>query len=142
MPRPPTLLSLPTELQTAIALELALVSPVGPPGLTSLLQTHSTLNDALSFGANPCLYSSILHRSWDTAAIDRRYGKETLSVPVAARELQKRWRLLHRIRAVATRQSSLTEPGGRERAGRDMLAVWLLLTESDGRNLHQLLAWA
>lgn len=142
--RPRSLLSLPAELHTAIAYELALSAPHGPPSsLTSLLLTHPLFNESLSFTANPSLYSAILHSSWDTAAVRRRFGADALAdARVAAGELKKRWRLLHRIRAVATGDADFSGPGAREKAGRDMLAIWLLLTESDGLNLGHILLWA
>lgn len=64
---------------------------------------------------------------------------------VGAKELKKRWKLLRRIKTGAKKGGvdwSRAEEMDKEKAGRDMLAVWLLLTENDGRNLGHVLIWA
>ncbi|KAL7416401.1 hypothetical protein BDY24DRAFT_429612 [Mrakia frigida] len=140
---PPTLLSLPSELQTQIALELACGdgSPGPPSSLLCFLLTHPSVNHHLHFDSNPSFYSSILHRTWDTAAAERRFGTGGAlrkEARVGAKELKKR------IKNGASKLVDWAKAGEmeREKAGRDMLAVWLLLTENDGRNLSQLLLWA
>lgn len=129
------LLSLPHELLTNVAFHLTSgsSSPPGPPSsLVSLLLTHSTINGTLAFDRNPSLYADILHETFDTGAVVRRYGKEVLGeASLAATELKSRWALLRRIRQTAQLDGDIqaTTQQLKEIAD-DLMQVFMLLTEN------------
>lgn len=130
------LLSLPNELITNVAYYLAIGSTtpsIGPPSaLLPLLLAHPTLNDALCFDKNPSLYAQILHETFDTDAVARRFGPDVLGDSTkAAGELRLRWELLHRIRAAAEDPVPISErEGGLQTVADDLMQVFMLLTEN------------
>jgi hypothetical protein len=152
---PPSLLTLPSELQSHIALLLALSTPVGPPAdLVPLLATHPILAATLGFEQNPALYAAILEGSWDIAPIRRRFltlpppngnsgtGSSSYNPapPLAdaraqAAELRQRWATLRALREFGADGARwLQRQGGglqaKERLERTMLDVFFLLTEN------------
>jgi hypothetical protein len=132
----PTLATLPVELLTAIAYELAVANqpePSPPTDLIPLLLASSYFYNHLSLEHNTPLYARILHATWDTAACSRRFGRDVLrDSRVAAEDLRARWVL---VQGVKTR-GALGFPGElgseeqRELVRQDLVAIYLLLTEN------------
>lgn len=138
------LLSLPAELLSAIALEVvASQTAPGPPQLLALLLTHPRLAAALSLKNNTHLYAQILHLTFDTSAVRRRFGRAAITTTsTAAADLVARWECLRRIRRGG--QGRLPLAGSPEidrQVEQDLLHVWLMLTENDGTTLPHVLGW-
>ncbi|KAG5650764.1 hypothetical protein H0H81_011136 [Sphagnurus paluster] len=72
---PPNITTLPQELSDAIALELTLLEPLGPPAvLLPLMASCRTLHTRLSSDTNPTLHAAIFRQKFDSAAVARRHG--------------------------------------------------------------------
>lgn len=136
---PPSLLDIPHEILSQIGFQVALsTSPApGPPSqLVSLLLTHRSIAADLSLQANPSLYADILRATWDTDAVDRRYGRALLAdANIAAADLVARWQSLHRIRAYPARRerergSPRSENSWDQEAGALLMEAAVLLSES------------
>lgn len=132
--------TLPTDVLTIIAADLATHHPRGPPATvySSLLATSRTISATLS----PHLSSLVFQIQFDVKAIKRRLsGRVT---PTALHhELQRRWTSLKRIRWAASAGPSVW--GERYDLGsivQDMWVAYVCLIENDGKNWEQLVGWA
>jgi hypothetical protein len=133
------LVALPDHILHAIALDLALSAdargPVGPPSpLIPLLCTSKALNSRLSWRApdNDVLYFSIFKSQFDITASRRRFGSDIQTAPFLAEQLRKSWRALRRLKIYGLNSDHLLD---------DFWEAYVLITENDGRNIHQVL-WA
>ncbi|KAG8862769.1 hypothetical protein FRB96_000779 [Tulasnella sp. 330] len=135
--------TLPDDILTNIALELAALYPRGPPSVVfvALGATCRSLAFALSL-LSPHVYNAIFRIQFDVAALERR-----LCIPlvpsIVAPELVRRWRSLKRIRWAASAGSSVWgDLYPLEHIQQDMWVAYTLLLENDGKNWEQLVGWA
>ncbi|KAG8916327.1 hypothetical protein FRC01_003224 [Tulasnella sp. 417] len=132
--------SLPTDVLSIIALNLAAHHPRGPPAsvYSNLLQTSR----AIAATTSPHLSSLVFHVQFDVQALKRR-SPGRVTPTVLDHELERRWRSLKRIRWAASAGPSLW--GNRYSLAsiiEDMWVAYLLLIENDGKNWEQLVGWA
>lgn len=136
--------SLPQEVLEHIAFFTATQSLVGPPsGLPPLLLTCRGICQALSFEANPYLYTRIFNYKFDTRSVFRRLGSRVNAPQVLADELKKRWIYLKRIRSRT--HSRIRHPESCQLSETLVDLLWLaylMMLENDGRNEEQLLDYA
>ncbi|OCH90522.1 hypothetical protein OBBRIDRAFT_812656 [Obba rivulosa] len=116
------LCTLPDNVLVHIAVELALIHPLGPPtGLVSLLQVcrhvHSTLRLETNTGFAP----------------NRRIGAHAVHSPNLATQLRKHCIALKHIRSGDIFSESLQD---------DLWTAYIMLLENDGKNAAQLLEYA
>ena len=127
------LFAIPVEILERIALELALLHPLGPPvDLIPLLCTCKYVHDTLSSRSSPHLYAKIFRGMFDVGAPRRRLGGRALRPHFLALQLQTYCTALRRIRRRDIFSLYIE----------DLLrTAFILLTEDDGKNLAQL-EWA
>jgi hypothetical protein len=127
------LFAIPIEILERIALELALLCPLGPPAdLIALLCTCKYVHDTLSFHSSPHLYAKIFRGMFDVDAPRRRLGGRSLRPQILALQLKTYCTALRRIRRQDVFAPDIE----------DLLrTAFILLTENDGKNRAQL-EWA
>ena len=126
-----------------IAHYVGTADPLGPPAsLASFLRTDRFIYSHLNPRQNPHLWANLFRHSFDMAALRRRFPSDWLTSSCLANEFERRWKSLARIRKTA-RTNNWTKKVYREsHIAEDMLTVFLMLTESDGKNAIQLIQWA
>jgi hypothetical protein len=124
---------IPVEILECIALELALLCPLGPPAdLIPLLRTCKYVHDTLSFHSSPYLYAEIFRGMFDVDAPRRRFGGRSLRPHFLALQLKTYCTALRHIRRQDVFAPDIE----------DLLrTAFILLTENDGKNRAQL-EWA
>jgi hypothetical protein len=124
---------IPLEILERIALELALLQPLGPPvDLIALLCTCKYVHNTLSSHTSPHLYAKIFRGMFDVDAPRRRFGSRALRPHFLALQLKTCCTALRRIR-----RRDISSPDVE-----DLLrTAFILLTENDGKNRAQL-EWA
>ncbi|KAG8898106.1 hypothetical protein FRB99_007671 [Tulasnella sp. 403] len=143
----PSLSSLPFDVFHRIAVSTVDSTPGPPTSVRSLLLTSRPIHDSLSIENNPSFYGQIFDIQFDTAALRRRFHPSRLTAICRARELQKRWTALKRIRMHARGRNAVWGYPGYPGiyTDRDKLCdawlAFLMLTENDGQNARQL-QWA
>jgi hypothetical protein len=127
------LFAIPVEILERIALELALLYPLGPPAdLIPLLCTCKYVHDTLSFHSSPHLYAKIFRGMFDVDAPRRRFGSRSLRPHFLALQLKTYCTTLRHIRRQDVFAPDIE----------DLLrTAFILLTENDGKNRAQL-EWA
>lgn len=144
----PSLHTLPDDILTNIALELAALHPRGPPNaLYALSATSTAIAVPLSFSSH--ILNAVFRIQFDTSALQRRLSPTTASSPllpsIFASELKRRWRSLKRIRWAASSGPSVWGDDALyplTNIHEDMWTAYLLLLENDGKNWEQLVGWA
>jgi hypothetical protein len=123
----------PVEILERIGLEVALLSPLGPPvDLIALLCTCKYVHHTLSIHRSKDLYAKIFRGMFDIDAPRRRFGRRALHSRFLASQLQTYCITLQRIR-----RGDIFAPDVE-----DLLRIaFILLTENDGKNRAQL-EWA
>ncbi|KIK03002.1 hypothetical protein K443DRAFT_131626 [Laccaria amethystina LaAM-08-1] len=110
-----------------------LISPetfLGPPsGLCPLSLVSSTITDKLSVTNNSRLYARLFRSKFDTIATRRRLSQRWLTTRCLAAELIKRCEAMKRICS-------------KDFCVDDLWTIYLMLSESDGKNHAQLFDWA
>jgi hypothetical protein len=125
----------PPEILERIGLEVALLSPLGPPvDLIPLLCTCKYVHHILSFRRSKDLYAKIFRGMFDVDAARRRFGRRALNSRFLASQLKTYCTAIQRIR-----RGDIFAP---EPDVEDLLrTAFILLTENDGKNRAQL-EWA
>lgn len=123
------LLRVPAEVLEFIALELVLLSPVGPPQLGAFQRTCRAVYDVVN-PRNVSLYGRIFKTTFDTTAAARRFGPRVLRSENLTCQLFRNWRALSNIRYHAFH--TLED---------DFWACYFMLLEDDGKNYQQI-QWA
>ncbi|KAG8905612.1 hypothetical protein FRB99_008558 [Tulasnella sp. 403] len=143
MPRH-ALSSLAVELIQNIAFYVALDTPtIRPPqDLLNFLLLNRHFHSLLDISRNSSLYSRIFAAQFDTSAIYRRFPPSALTAPVFAAELKRRWEVLKRIRAKSWSLRWTPYYYPRANMIEDLMTIYLMFTESDGRNALILLNFA
>ncbi|KAH8094756.1 hypothetical protein BXZ70DRAFT_947440 [Cristinia sonorae] len=127
------LCSIPTTILELIALETALLDPLGPPAdLIPLLQTCQYINHVLSFKRSRHLYALIFRNMFDYRAANRRFGPRACYSSNLAVQLKTYCRTLKHIRRADMDAESLDL---------DLWNAFFMMSENDGRNAIQL-QWA
>ncbi|SPO35157.1 uncharacterized protein PSFLO_00628 [Pseudozyma flocculosa] len=117
-------------------------SVITPPNdLRSLLLVCRRFHHLLNIAANPRLYARVFRSKFDTAAIERRFGKHAVSSANLAQELRRRCLVLRRMRRCVENQELC--PGGVSEETYPILVenlwtAYMMLLENDGLNLQQL----
>jgi hypothetical protein len=134
-PHDSPLLSVPIEILERIALEVALLQPLGPPAdLIPLLCTCKYMRDLFSFRSPNAshFYAKIFRGMFDVDAARRRFGRRALRPHFLALQLKTYCTALRRIR-----RGDIFAPDIE-----DLLRIaFILMTENDGKNRAQL-EWA
>ncbi|CAE6427856.1 unnamed protein product [Rhizoctonia solani] len=133
---------LPPEVIQHIAVVACGLTLKGPPSeLVTLLRLCRAVHAVLCAQHNPGLHARIFRVNFDSLAPARRFAEagQPLTGRNFAHELQRRWTVLKRIRAVsnAGKLTSCSE----EQELENLWTIYLMLLESDGRNWEQL-HWA
>lgn len=138
-----SLLSVPPDVLSRIALQ-SVYQSCAALTFTSRLQTLSSLlilcRDTyaiLSLSANPYIYGKIFRLFFDVEPIQRRLGTAAVRSAVLAYELQRRLSMLKRLKAFLCESSNHGLPSP-EAMVPDLVLLFLMLTESDGKNILQL----
>ncbi|TCD63351.1 hypothetical protein EIP91_005652, partial [Steccherinum ochraceum] len=134
LPRQPSILcAIPTTILESIALEAALLQPLGPPAdLVPLLQTCRYIHHALALQHNRHLYAHIFRSMFDWRAASRRFGPRACYSSNLAVQLKKYCTTLRRLKHA--------DPDS-EHLNLDLWNAFLMMIENDGRNAAQL-EWA
>ncbi|KAG5652137.1 hypothetical protein H0H81_006155 [Sphagnurus paluster] len=142
----PHITTIPQELSDAIALELTLVEPLGPPAvLLPLMATCRTLYARLSPHTNPVLHAAIFRQKFDSAAVTRRHDG---ACPTARAYVDQLYRYLAALRVF--RRGNVHEGVRDGLWGDEVLDISLdealqiavvMMMEDDGKNARQLLLW-
>ncbi|OCH92965.1 hypothetical protein OBBRIDRAFT_790683 [Obba rivulosa] len=128
------LCTLPDNVLVHIAVELALIDPLGPPaGLVSILRVCRHVHHSLSLETNPGLYAQIFTLKFDRRAANRRIGAHAVHSPNLATQLRKCCIALKRIRSGDIFSEHLQD---------DLWTAYIMLLENDGKNAAQLLEYA
>ncbi|EMD32612.1 hypothetical protein CERSUDRAFT_99341 [Gelatoporia subvermispora B] len=134
VPQSSRLCTIPTIILEHIALELALLDPLGPPAhLIPLLQTCKHVNAVLSHVTNNALYGAIFTLKFDKRAANRRLGEEAVYSSNLSSQLRKQCIALGRIRS-----GDISSPFIEE----DFWTAFIMMLENDGKNAAQLLEYA
>ncbi|KAI0295023.1 hypothetical protein BC826DRAFT_1104480 [Russula brevipes] len=132
-PHASPLFAIPVEILERIALEVALLSPLGPPAdLIPLLCTCKYVHRTLSFHSSNDLYAKIFRGMFDVDAVRRRFGRHALQSDVLAAQLRTYCTTLQRIR-----RGDIYAPD----VEHFLRTAFILVTENDGKNRAQL-EWA
>lgn len=132
-PHASPLFAIPVEILERIALEVALLSPLGPPAdLIPLLCTCKYVHRTLSFHSSNDLYAKIFRGMFDVGAPRRRFGRRALQSDVLALQLRTYCATLQRIRRGDIYASDVEHL---------LRTAFILVTENDGKNRAQL-EWA
>lgn len=127
------LFRVPIEILERIGLEVALLSPLGPPvDLIPLLCTCKYVNYNLSFHRSKDLYAKIFRGMFDVDAPRRRFGRRAIHSRFLASQLKTYCITLQRIR-----RGDISSPDVED----ILRTAFILLTENDGKNRAQL-EWA
>jgi hypothetical protein len=127
------LLRVPVEILERIGLEVALLSPLGPPvDLIPFLCTCKYVHHVLSFHSSKDLYAKIFRGMFDVDAPRRRFGRRVLHSRTLALQLKTYCTTLQRIR-----RGDIFAPDVED----ILRTAFILLTENDGKNRAQL-EWA
>lgn len=128
------LCTIPSIILEHIALEVALLDPLGPPAhLIPLLQTCKHVNAVLSHVTNNALYGAIFTLKFDKRAANRRLGEEAVYSSNLSSQLRKQCIALRRIRS-----GDISSPFIEE----DFWTAFIMMLENDGKNAAQLLEYA
>ncbi|KAG8952156.1 hypothetical protein FRC04_005156 [Tulasnella sp. 424] len=145
---PPSLTNIPPEILDEIAFHTVLIpkaSKLGPPcDLHSLLLTCKAVHESLSTSC--ALLARIFRCQFDYAALARRFSPSWLTSNVLADQLKTRWTILKRIRSVGVsweqqgdlKDSWPIDSWGKTNVTEDLWMAFLMLLESDGKNVQQL----
>lgn len=131
--------SLAIELLHHIAFFAATSSSSHPPSvLLPLLTTCRAWHASLNAADHPHLYARIFRATFDSSALYRRLPHASLSANLLHTELVRRWCVLKRIRWMAGRWTGSTDWSPRryrrEAVLQDLMTIYLMLMEDDGRN--------
>lgn len=127
------LFRVPVEILERIGLEVALLSPLGPPvDLIPFLCTCKYVHHVLSFHTSKDLYAKIFRGMFDVDAPRRRFGRRVLHSRTLALQLKTYCTTLQRIR-----RGDIFAPDVEEL----LRTAFILLTENDGKNRAHL-EWA
>ncbi|CAE6470701.1 unnamed protein product [Rhizoctonia solani] len=133
---------LPPEVTQHIAVAACGLTREGPPSeLAPLLRLCRTVHAVLCIQHNPGLYARIFRLKFDWRAPARRFADagQALTARNFAHELQRRWIVLKRIRAVSNVGQLLV--CSEEHELENLWTLYLMFLESDGLNWEQL-HWA
>ncbi|KAG9002450.1 hypothetical protein FRB94_003861 [Tulasnella sp. JGI-2019a] len=134
--------TLPDDILTTIAIELAALYPRGPPSAVFVALGATCRSIAFALSLSPHVYNTIFRFQFDISALERRLF--TSLVPsIVAPELQRRWRSLKRMRWAASAGPSIWgDLYPLDHIRQDMWIAYVLLLENDGKNWEQLVGWA
>ncbi|KAG8908236.1 hypothetical protein FRB99_008301 [Tulasnella sp. 403] len=142
-------LAVPPEILDEIAFQTSQLNDVGPPkDLANLLVTSKSIHRAIS--SSTVLLARIFRAHFDYAALARRFRPEWLTPHALAEELKTRWKTLKRIRHIAVvwagrksdDEKTLLDAWAKTSVIDDLWMAFLMLLESDGKNILQLVKWA
>ncbi|KAF8513972.1 hypothetical protein JB92DRAFT_2921257 [Gautieria morchelliformis] len=136
-----TFTAIPLDVLSHIALDTVYQS-ASPPTLRELNTVHSlvltsrSINQKLSLRRNPHLYADIIRLMCDIDPVERRLGSRAVTASALASELPQRLTMLKRIRR---RLSDIDHNGGdRLTNSADLAKLFMMTTEDDGKNRHQI----
>lgn len=130
---------------------------VSPPStLVSLLSVCRAWHASLNSTDHPHLYARIFRTTFDSSALYRRLPRHNLSAPSFTTELVRRWTSLKRIRHFSgvCDAGSGSGVGGASQVGwqprrykrsvvlEDLMTMYIMLVENDGRNVGVLRGYA
>jgi hypothetical protein len=139
---------LPTEIFEEIAFQVTTHSKVGPPvGLVSLLRLSRSIHALLDFKRNPDFYARLFRFKFNMSAAIRRFkysrvetDRQRLQSSNLAMELKRRFKGMKRMRRAA-RAQSIVKTCSDEECRDDLWMAYLMLLESDGLNMDQLVLY-
>ncbi|KAG9033745.1 hypothetical protein FRB95_014432 [Tulasnella sp. JGI-2019a] len=111
-----------------------------PSSIVSLLCVCRAWNFSLNSRDHPHLYARIFRATFDSSSLYRRFPRHALSATPFTTELNRRWSCLKRIRYYASLNAS--QIGWHPRRYRrpavleDLMTIYLMLIENDGRNVR------
>lgn len=115
-----------------------------PTILLSLHLTSKRFHAALSPTSHPHFYARLFRSHFDSAALYRRFP--SLNASALHNELIRRWTVLRRIRRMCSDDLSSVSWSGRryrkEMVLEDLMTMYLMLIENDGRNVRVLEGYA
>jgi hypothetical protein len=134
--------SMPSEVLSHIALDTVSIptSIPTPRELTtvrSLVLTGRTFHQNLSPEHNPHMYANIFRLMFDVEAIRRRTGAATVVASAFALELKQRVETLKRIKS--SLDDAECNEDIRHALSTDLVRAFMMMTEDDGKNRHQLI---
>lgn len=134
----PSLENIPRDVLTQIIIHTVSLSSSTPTPrelttVYSLLLTCRNVEQQLSLRNNPHLYADIFRLMFDVEAVGRRMGPSAITASALASELRPRIEALRRLKAVLDAEGT-----GSEVMSRDLTRIFLMITEDDGKNRHQL----
>ena len=131
------------DLLHQVAFHVGSADPLGPPtSLASFLRTDKSIHYQLNSKRNPHLWADLFRHSFDVSSLRRRFPADCLTAKSLAEEFERRWKSLTRIRHAAETHDWRKKAYKEVHITEDMLTVFLMLTESDGKNAIQLIRWA
>lgn len=134
----PSMENIPRDILTRIAIHTVSLSSFTPTPreLTtfhSLLLTCRVVEQKLSLKNNPYLHANIFRLMFDVEAVGRRLGPSAVTSSALASELRPRIDTLKRLKACLGAEGT-----GTVVTSRDLTMIFLMLTENEGKNYHQL----
>ncbi|KAG5638910.1 hypothetical protein H0H81_008679 [Sphagnurus paluster] len=143
----PDITTIPQELSDAIALELTLLEPLGPPAvLLPLMASSRILNARLSPDTNPILHAAIFRQKFDSAAVARRHGGVRPTAWACVAQLHRYLAALRVFRRGDVHEGVCDGLWGDDVSDiglEEALQIGVvMMMEDDGKNARQMLLWA
>lgn len=130
----PELSSMPPELLEQIAFSLVEESPYAAPSdlVLSLLLVSKRFHSLLAPEYNQRLYARLFKAKFDTQAIGRRFGMDSLRASVLAEEYKKRIVTLTRLRNLGHQGMLYVvgDPAGVQQMTKDLWTAYLMVLEN------------